>query len=304
MTAKRIILDTDIGTDVDDCLALAVILGSPELALEAVTTVYGDVLLRARMVMKLLELRGTRGVPVVPGATRPLLGKRPVYWAGHEGRGLLASEDDARYRPEGHAIDLIVRTAMAAPGEITLLAIGPLTNVALAFLREPKLAQSLAGLVLMGGVVGGAHALHLPWVEHNIRCDPEAAHIVFSAGMPITVVPLDVTTRVVIRPEGVAQVRARGTPYHEAIAEQVDLYPPFATRGWTNLHDPLTAALLVDPSLMSLVPVRLVIETQGEHTAGMMLVGKPDLGAPANAQIALDVDVPRAERFIVERVAS
>jgi purine nucleosidase len=302
MNPKPVILDTDIGTDVDDCLALSLILASPELDLVAVTTVYGDVLLRARMVDKLLALRGVREVPVAMGATKPLLGKRPVYWAGHEGVGLLGAEDQAFTPVEDHAVDLIVRKVMAQPKEITLIAIGPLTNVALAFLREPRLAQNLAGLVVMGGVVGGAHALHLPWTEHNFRCDPEAAHIVLSAGAPTTIVPLDVTTKVCIRRDDVTRIRAAGDPFHVAVADQVSLYPPFAQRGWTHLHDPLAVATFVEPSLVRLDSLRVLIETQGEHTAGAMLAALPEPEKPTNAEVALEVNAHRAEQFIVDRL--
>jgi purine nucleosidase len=299
----KLILDTDIGTDVDDCLALSLILASPELQLLGVTTVYGDVALRGRMVLKLLRLRGVSGIPVALGAAKPLLGKRNVYWAGHEGKGLLTPEDDALQPSAEHAADLIVRTVMAQPGKVTLAAIGPLTNVALAFLKEPALVQNLAGLTIMGGVVGGAAALHLPWVEHNIRCDPEAAHIVFSSGAPLTVVPLDVTTQVRIRIEDVARIRAADDPFHDAVADQVACYPPFVQRGWTHLHDPLAVATLLDPTLVEFQPVRITVETQGEHTAGATLASLPTHEAPATAAIALRVDAARAEEFIVGRLA-
>ena len=303
MSPKRIILDTDIGADVDDCLALALILASPELELLAVTTVYGDVALRGRMALKLLRLRGAAGVPVALGAARPLLGRPPVYWAGHEGEGLL-EPDDAALRPaDEHAVDLIVRTVMTRPGEVTLVAIGPLTNVALAFSREPRLAANLAGLTLMGGVVGGTHALELPWVEHNFRCDPEAAHIVLSAGAAPTIVPLDVTTQVRIRPDDVARIGAAGDPFHAAVADQVTRYPRYARRGWTNLHDPLAVATVIDPTLVRCEPVRAVVETVGEHTAGALLAAAPTPDAPATARIALAVDAARAERFIIDRLA-
>ena len=303
MSRRLIILDTDIGTDVDDCLALSLILASPELELLAVTTVYGDVLLRARMALKLLALRGMAAIPVAMGAARPLLGKREVYWAGHEGKGLLEPEDEATHPAREHAVDVIVRAAMARPGEVTLVAIGPLTNVALAFLREPRLAENLAGLYLMGGVVGGAHALELPWAEHNFRCDPEAAHIVLSAGARTTVVPLDVTTQVRIRPHDVARIAACGDPFHRAVADQVSLYPPFASRGWTHLHDPLAVAALVEPALVCATPLRVLIETRGEHTSGAMLTALPEPGAPATVNVALEVDAARAEAFMVDRFA-
>jgi purine nucleosidase len=303
MTPKRFILDTDIGTDVDDLLALSLILNSSELDLAGVTTVYGDVALRGRMVRRLLALRGRADVPVAMGASQPLLGKRAIYWEGHEGKGLLSVEDEAAPLPDEHAVDFIVRTVMAQPGQITLAAIGPLTNVALAFLREPRLAQALAGLVIMGGVVGGAHALHLPWVEHNIRCDPEAAHVVLSAGAPTWLVPLDVTTRVCIRQADAERIRSLGDPFHLAVADQVLRYPGFLKRGgYTFLHDPLAVATAVEPALVTWQPVRAIIETGGEHTAGQLLVRLPSAEQPATAQIALDVDVERSERFVVERL--
>lgn len=302
MPPQRILLDTDIGTDVDDCLALALILASPELTLAAVTTVYGDVRLRGRMVLKLLALRGVSDVPVAAGAERPLLGRPPVYWEGHEGQGLLAPEDEGCQSTEEHAVDLIIRTVMAHPGEITLVAIGPLTNVALALLKEPRLARRLAGLTLMGGVVGGASALHLPWVEHNFRCDPEAAHIVLASGAPIRIVPLDVTTQVRIRPEDTTHIRATGDPFHRAIADQIDLYPRYQQRGWTYLHDPLAAAVTVEPSLVAWEPVHTVIETEGRYTAGKLLVKRPTQTESATAQIALTLDAPRTETFILERL--
>lgn len=304
LTTKRLILDTDIGTDVDDCLALALILASPELDLIGVTTVYGDVDLRARMATKLLSLRGRGDVPVCAGAADPIMRARPVYWEGHEGEGLLGPDDAGlRYAPE-HAVDFIVDTVMAHPGQVHLLAVGPLSNVAQALLREPRLAQNLAGLTLMGGVVGGASALHLPWTEHNIRCDPEAAHIVFAAGAPLTFVPLDVTTQVRIRTQDVARIRAIGDSYHQAVANQVELYPGFIRRGgWTYLHDPLAAAILICPDLVTLTPVRAVVETRGEHTAGATLVGLPMDGKAPTAEVALAVDAPAAEAFIVDRLA-
>jgi purine nucleosidase len=240
------------------------------------------------------------------GADRPL-GRQPVYWAGHEGQGLLEPGDETLRPSKQHAVDLIVDTVMARPGEITLVAIGPLTNVALAFLREPRLAGRLAGLVVMGGVVGGAHALHLPVTEHNFRSDPEAAQIVLQAappGVPLTIVPLDVTTQVRIRPPDLASLRAGGDPYHQAVAGQVSLYPPFIQRGWGYLHDPLAVAALIEPSLLTLERLRAVVETGGGHTAGKLLVASPTPDAPATVGVALHVDATRAERFILDRLAA
>jgi purine nucleosidase len=298
----RVILDTDIGTDVDDCLALALILGSPELQLEGVTCVYGDVDVRARMVLKLLRLRDRTDVPVYTGVRQPLLGRRPVYWAGHEGIGLLEPGDELTPHPE-HAVDYLIRTVLAHPGQIHLLAIGPLTNVALAFLREPRLPTSLAHLTIMGGVCRGPGMLDLPIAEHNIKCDPEAAHVVLSAGAPTTLVPLDVTTQVQIRAADATRIRSRGTPFHTAVATQVESYPPFARRGWTHLHDPLAAATLLRPDLVGLEPLRVDVELGGDHAVAATLMRAPTADLPANARVALTVNIEAAERFVVDRVA-
>ena len=304
MTMKPIILDTDIGTDVDDCLALALCLASPELKLTAVTTVYGDARLRARMVLKLLALRGVSDVPVAVGAEKPLLARVPVYWEGHEGEGLLTPEDSALTPVDEHASDLITRTVMAQPGEIILIAIGPLTNVALAILKEPRLARALGGLVIMGGVIGGSHALHLPWTEHNFRSDPEAAQIVLASGAPMAIVPLDVTTQVRMRTVGVARLAAADTPFHIAVADQVRRYPRYKEQGWTYLHDPLAVASVLRPELMRWESLHAVVETGGAYTAGKLLVKPPAEGAPATAEVALGVAVQETEHFILGRLAT
>jgi len=300
----RIIFDTDIGTDVDDCLALALVLGSPEIHLEAVTCVYGDVALRARIVAQQLALHGTSGVPIALGARETLLRQRSIYWEGHEGVGLLHPDERPAGTVDEHAVDLIVRTVMAHPGEITILAIGPLTNIALALSREPRIAQAAAGFVLMGGVARGPATLRLPVAEHNIVCDPEAAAIVFASGAPIHLVPLDVTTRVSIRHADVARLRAHQTPYHDAVAEQVERYPRFAREGQTDLHDPLAAAALVRPDLLHFQPLYVQVETAGRLTGGMTVMRAPSQKHPASAEVALDVAVAEAEGWIIDRIAA
>ncbi|MGH2531032.1 MAG: nucleoside hydrolase [Thermomicrobiales bacterium] len=296
----RLILDTDIGTDVDDCLALAVILGSPEIELVGVTCVYGDVALRGRMVRKLLRLKRRDDVPVYLGADDSLLGLRPIHWPGHEGVGLLEESDEGLEPTPGRAVDFIVESVMANPGQIHLLAIGPLTNVAIALKVEPRIAERLAHLTIMGGVRHSARTI----AEHNIVCDPEAAQIVVSSGAPTTLVPLDVTLRVTIDQVGVEQVRRAGTPFHDAVARQVELYPRFRERGTTYLHDPLAAAIVVRPELATLTSLRVDVETGGRLSAGASLMREPSVDTPANAAVALDVDVAAAEAFIIERIAN
>ncbi|HUX87379.1 MAG TPA: nucleoside hydrolase, partial [Chloroflexota bacterium] len=283
--------------------ALALILGSPELQLEGVTCVYGDVALRGRMAQKLLSLAGCGDVPVRVGSSKPLLGLRPVYWAGHEGEGLLGPGDENIPLSEEHAVDFLIRSVMNSPGQIHLIAIGPLTNVALALLEEPRLAQALAHLTIMGGAVRGTDRLDLPYAEHNIRSDPEAAHVVFRSGAPTTLVPLDVTTRVGISREGLARLRGVGSPFHQAIAEQVALYPRFQARGYTNTHDPLAVATVIQPDLVELETLHVDLELAGQHAVGATLVRAPTESAPANVGLALKVDVERFESFLIERLS-
>ncbi|MGI8644060.1 MAG: nucleoside hydrolase [Thermomicrobiales bacterium] len=299
----RLILDTDNGTDVDDCLALAVILGSPELQLEGVTCVYGDVALRARMVLKLLKLAECAGVPVMTGASETLLGLRQIFWPGHEGQGLLDTDDYALEPAPEHAVDYLVRTVMENPGEMHLLAVGPLTNVALTFRREPAMVKHLAHLTIMGGAIRGPKSLHLRVAEHNFLCDPEAAHVVLSAGAPTTLVPLDVTTRVEIRREDIARIQAGGSAFHDAVADQVERYPRFAETGATYLHDPLAAAIIVQPGLVEFTHALIDIETEGRLTAGASIARAPSADQECNVAVALGVDTAAAEEFVLDRIS-
>lgn len=299
----RIILDTDIGTDVDDACALALALRSPEIQLAAVTTVHADVTLRSRMVAKLLRLGGRTDVPIGSGISLSLLRNRPTYWAGHEGVGLLGPEDEGTTPWTGHGVDLIVDLVRANPGEITLVPVGPLTNVAAAIIREPELPRLLRGIVLMGGVVRASDGLHLPWVEHNIRLDPEAAAVVFAAGAPLTMVGLDVTTQVSVRRSDLARLRDAGTPLSLAVADQLARYMDYRQRDFTYMHDPLAIAMTIDPTFCRTVPLHVQVETRGELTLGATVATGPTESRPANALVCVDVDAPRFVEFFLERVS-
>ncbi len=298
-----IILDTDIGSDVDDALALALLLASPEVELVGVTTVYGDVACRARIAQKLLQLAGRADVPVFPGAGQPLSWNHPVWWGGHEGKGLLEGDDwHAPVRSE-HAVDWLIDTILARPGEITLITIGPMTNAALAVRREPRLAQAVKAVVSMGGVARvSANALDLPVAEHNVKSDPAAARIVLQAGWPFTMVGLDVTMRVQITREHVRQITALGTPFHQALERLIARWLAFVGREHTALHDPLAVAVALGQPFVSFQDLRVDVETEGELTDGMTVVRRPGKGAPANARVALDVDAEGFLRFYTDRV--
>lgn len=296
-----LILDTDIGGDVDDLLALGVLLGSPEVDLAAVTTVYGDVYARSRIALKALALRGRADIPVASGAERPLVSERPLLCGPDDGEGFLTT-DDLALQPGGeHAADLIARLVLENPGHIHLAGIGALTNIALALLKA-DVARNVAGITVMGGVVGGHDRLDLPWVDYNFQCDPEAAKVVLSSGAPIRLVPLDVTMQVRIHPADVAALRSRGDPFRLALAEQVERYDRYRELGYTYLHDPLAVATLIRPDLVEWTPIHAQVETGGEHSVGKLIASVPDEKGDANAEIALRVDVSAAHQFIVERL--
>lgn len=303
----RLILDTDIGTDVDDLFALAMILGSPEIRLEGVTCVYADVELRARIVEKILRLRGASYIPIRLGVNKPLLGIKPVFWGGHEGQFILQGEAPVQFSDE-HAIDFIIRMVMDNPGEIHLLAIGPLTNIALALLKEPRIAEKMAHLTIMGGVLRGPELLSTRYAEHNIVCDPEAAHIVFSSGAPITLIPLDVTEQVQLTTADMERLRTAGTAYHEALAGELESWLETLSRllneerTFTHMHDPLAAASIIDPSVVQTVPVHIDLELHGIHSAGITLMRTPTAQYPANAEVALQVKTEDFDAMLRDRI--
>jgi purine nucleosidase len=283
---------------VDDLLALSLILSSTELRLLGVTCVYGDVDLRARYTTKLLGLAGHADVPVTAGARQPLLNKRDIYWGGHEGKGFLDDQDTGITYSSEYAVDYLVRMATQHPGQIHLIAIGPLTNLALALIRHPQLL--LKHVTIMGGVIRGPERLDLPFAEHNIVCDPEAAHAVFSSGLPMTVILLDLTTQVRIFREGVERIRGGGTALQQMVAQQIEVYPWFQTHGYTFLHDPLAAAVVIDPTLVQTRRVSIQVELNGQYTAAATLM-RDDPNS--SIEVAVAVDVARFESFFVERLA-
>jgi len=297
----RIILDTDIGTDVDDFLALSLLLASPELQLEAVTCVYGDVQLRAHITRKLLDIRGNQHIPIYCGASKPLLGLRPIYWPGHEGQGILNDNDPPITLPDEHAVNFIVRTVMQNPGQIHLAAIGPLTNIALALSIEPRLVDNLAGITMMGGALR-LNDFSLRYGEHNILCDPEAAHIVFASGAPIRMIPLDVTLKTRITHQDMLEISENKHPFQQMIADQLRRYPFFAENGYTFMHDPLAIASLVEPSMLDWMDVHIDVVLEGQQYAGATLSKTGTGGSPLNVKAAVGVDSERFQYMLVERI--
>jgi len=208
---KRIILDTDIGTDVDDAMALSLAAVSPELEIVGVTTVHADAPLRSRIARRLLALAGRGDIPVIAGASQPLKMPLPKNFTwmptlrGHEGIGILSAEEliptPNREVTADDAARFIIKQAAANRGDLSLIAIGPLTNIGRALQLEPRLSDWICDLVMMGGTVYAEKFTFPPMLETNLNADPEASELVFASGIPLTIVPMEITTQVYLTPE-------------------------------------------------------------------------------------------------------
>jgi purine nucleosidase len=288
---RRIIIDTDIGSDPDDAVALALAMRSPELFIEGITTVYGDVDLRARLAKKMLCLGGFGEVPIYTGISQSLLRNRDVWWGGHEGEGIL--EGDEPTESSGHAVDFIVDTVMNNPGQITLVAIGPLANIATALIREPAIADNVKEILMMGGVTRlGENGKGLPVLEHNIKCDPEAASIVFSSGAPIVMVGLDVTMNVIIERHNINRLSSSNQPLNLVVSKLLEKWLDICERDYTAMHDPLAVSYLIDKSILQTERMKVTVDYDHRQPSGMTIAVPSDNG---NVQVCLGVN---AEQFI------
>lgn len=313
----RIILDTDPG--IDDALALFLALASPDAQLEAVTTVSGNVHvdLTTRNALALLELAGRTDIPVARGSDRPLVRQPVIADLVHGSNGLGNVELPApRSQPvPQHAVDLIIEKIMHAPGEITLIPIGPLTNIALALRREPRIAQHVREVVLMGGAVRVPGNV-TPTAEFNIFVDPQAAHIVFHADWPMRLVSLDATMQAPLTRAQVNELASTNSPVTRLIQQMLDFYlDNFAPKVGSNvfhMHDPLCLAAALQPDLISWAPAYVDVELAGTLTLGETVAyfprTEPAVEAanrlpPPNMQVSLDVDAERFIALYLERVS-
>lgn len=304
---ERIILDTDIGTDVDDVMAVALAALSPEIQVEGITTVYGDVDLRSRMVVKALQMLGREDIPVFAGVRDVLLKNREIWWLGHEGEGLLTEEDSALEYDERHAVDFIIETVMNNPGEITLIAIGPFTNLAIALAREPKIAQAVKQIIVMGGSARlGANAMELEASDHNVSRDPESAAIVFRSGAPIVMCGYDVTRQVLIREEHIRRLEESADALNQAMGRMIRIWLKYWKRDYTAMNDPLCVALAYDPTLCDGPMMNVDVEYSHVHPSGRTICTLPDTPwtppeerdiekEPPRTKVCLTVD---SQRFI------
>ncbi|KUF19026.1 MULTISPECIES: nucleoside hydrolase [Streptomyces] len=304
--AKKIILDCDPGHD--DAIAMLLAHGNPDVELVAVTTVVGNQTLEkvTRNALSVARIADITGVPFAAGCPRPLV--RTVETApeihGESGIDGPVMPEPTLALDDRHAVDLIIDTVMAhEPGEITLVPTAGLTNIALAARKEPRIVERVREVVLMGG---GYHTGNWsPVAEFNIKIDPEAAHIVFNAGWPVTMVGLDLTHQALATPEVVERIARVGTRPAVFVNELLDFFGAMYLKAQgfqaPPVHDPCAVAYVIDPSVMTVRKAPVDIELTGTLTLGMTVA---DLRAPAPAdcrtQVAVDLDHGRFWDLVVD----
>jgi inosine-uridine nucleoside N-ribohydrolase len=268
---RRVIIDTDPG--IDDAMAILLALNSPELKVEALTVVPGNVEAAQGLenALKIVSLAGRCDVVVAPGAQHPLNQKliTAQFWHGKNGLAgveLPASKckPDSRFGP-----DLIIEMVHKYPHELTLIPVGPLTNIALAVSKDPSIASLVHDIVIMGGSIGGGNVNGA--AEANIYNDPEAAQIVFSAGWTVTMIGSDVGERTVMTRKYLSELEANHGPESDFIAKLADFYLRRSEKsGYSGaaMYDPLAVGTVIDPTLVTLKDMHVDVETKGEFTRG------------------------------------
>jgi len=331
---RRIILDTDLsmgepGSEIDDGFALALALADPGLSVDLVTTVNGntDVDTATALTIELLDRLGRAQVPVVRGAERPLV--RPVFdeaAAAARAQASRARPSWSRARP-GMAADAIVDAVTAAPGELTVVAIGPLTNVALALARDPSIAAGLREVVAMGGVFQGTtNQLDMPG-EFNTWVDPDATAAVLASGVPLRFVGLDVTLQVRLSRADAQQMGGRSGAGTDSGDRGFGRFAGDCTLAWIDaleasgaaagaggdggadpgscaLHDPLAVAVLTRAELVTWRSARVAVETVGDVARGVTVADfRSSAGAP-NCRVGVAVDAVAFRHVFLQRMAS
>jgi len=291
---QKVIIDTDPGTD--DAMAILLALNSPELQVEAFTAVPGNVVAKQSLenALKLVSVAGRCDVPVAAGAQHPLMQKTytATYWHGKNGLADIElppskCKADPRFAP-----DLIIELVHKYPHEITLIPIGPLTNIALAVSKDPSIVELVKDIVIMGGSISGGNVDGA--AEANIFGDPEAAQIVFNAGWMVTMVGSDVGERTLIRRKHLAQLELGHGPQNDVVTKIARFYIERSEKnGWDGaaMYDPLAVATVIDPKLVTLKDMHVDVETRGEFTRGETV---------ANRMGANEKNVLHGDRYEIE----
>jgi inosine-uridine nucleoside N-ribohydrolase len=304
----KILLDCDPGHD--DAIALLLALASPEVDLVGVTTVHGNQTLEKTTLnaLKLLEFVGRTDVPVAAGADRPLRREPFVaeYVHGQSGMDGPALPQPTTAPVDGHAADFIARTVLESAEPVTLVPTGPLTNIGLFLSLHPDAAARVERIVLMGGAIGEGNVT--PAAEFNIWVDPEAADRVFSSGLDVTMVGLDVTHRAIFGPEPTARLKAAGR-VGAMVAELLEFYGRFhrETYGWNGspIHDAVAMAHAFRPGILETIRTGVRVDCGEELGRGRTNVDlRGRVGWEPNAHVAVEIDADAFIELLVERLSS
>ena len=292
---KRILIDTDPG--IDDSLAILLALASPDLSLEGLSVVHGNCSLQQATTnaLSILELAHASHIPVAMGCELPLVQPSLLAPETHGNTGLgYAKLPEPQSQPIGqHGSDFLIEKIMSNPGEVTLVAIGPLTNVALAIRQEPRIVSALKEIIIMGGAIrheGNTTAL----AEFNTYVDPHAAHIVFHAGIPTTLVPLDVTYQCILTAQDVERLQKIDSPITQFVKDTTRFYMEFhdeyqGVEGCV-INDPLALALTFAPELCDYQELPVDVDIAGGVSMGKTFADFYNYTKkPANMKVALGV---------------
>lgn len=308
MTRPRVVIDTDPG--VDDAAAILLALADPQIEVAGITAVDGNVVLAktARNALRICELAGVE-VPVAAGAWRPLIREKPWHpdeesVHGDDGLGQVLPAEPTRSLLDVHALDFIA--GLAEQGPLTIVGIGPLTNLALLLARYPDITARIERFVIMGGarLEGNVSAA----AEFNIWCDPEAAHRVFASGVPITLLPLDITHQAVLSGSEFAELRATGeigAALARMIAFYADQHVVAYGEGFSPMHDVLATLFLSRPDAMTFVRGHVTVDCGDSLSRGATLVNTSlDPAIVKNADVGVTLDRERFARTLIESVAA
>jgi pyrimidine-specific ribonucleoside hydrolase len=308
--SRAVILDCDPGHD--DAISLILALSTSELDIMAVTTSAGNQTPDKTLnnALRILTLLNRYDIPVAGGAIKPIARELIIADNVHGESGLDGPKLPVPgFTPQSkNAIQLMAEKIAASPTPVTLVPTGPLTNIALLLASHPELHSNIDRIVLMGGTAGSGN--WTPAAEFNIYVDPEAADMVFKAGIPITMCGLDVTHEAQIMDQDIERIRAINNPAAQCVAELLDFFmiyhrdPKWGFNG-APLHDPCTIAWLLKPALFTSIDCWVGIETKGEHTQGMTVVDRYQLtDNPVNTTVLIGIDRVGFVDFIVERLQS
>ena len=288
-----VLFDTDIGDDIDDAIALALALQSPELDVRGVTTVFGVVDQRTRLAWKELGLHGRQSVPLATGAGDPLLDPPVIQQARQF--DVLTDSDTPPGKSRRRAAEFLIETLLASNEKLTLVPVGPLTNIALALRLEPRIKSKIERIVLMGG------AFKRLYSEWNIQRDRAAAQIVFTSGVPIVAVGLDVTLQCKLETKDLDRLRAAHNPATQFLVRLIELWQNGNPSQTPILHDPLAVASVFRSDLIGTETGSVEVETASPLTFGMTIF-KPS--SKGTTRIATTVKVRDFVDLLIDRIAA